>query len=88
MKDSTFKQSVIAEGIEFKNGTFIDCVLEISRKINEVGEIFNSSFSVLTVLKKHYENVIIETPQGKKYRQEKEAEKNQLKLFDKREEKE
>jgi hypothetical protein len=83
MKDSIFKQSVIAEGIEFKNGTFIDCVLEISRKINEVGEIFNSSFSVVTVLKKHYENIVIETPQGKKYRQEKEAEKNQLKLFDK-----
>jgi hypothetical protein len=82
MKDQVFKQSVIAEGIEFKNGTFIDCVLEISRKINEVGEIFNSSFSVLTVLKKHYENVVIETPQGKKYRQTKEAEKHQFKLFD------
>lgn len=82
MKDKDFKQSVIAEGVEFKNGTFIDCVIEVSRKINEVGEIFNSSYSVLTVLKKHYENVVFETPQGKKYRQEKEAERNQLKLFD------
>ncbi len=81
MRDKEFKQSVIAEGVEFRNGTFIDCVLEISRKINEVGEIFNSSYAVVTVLKKHFENIVIETPQGKKYRREKEAEKSQLDLF-------
>jgi len=82
MKDQDFKQSVIAEGIEFKNGTFIVCVLEISRKINEIGEILNSSFSVLTVLKKHYRSTVVETPQGKKYRKTKEAKKNQFKLFE------
>lgn len=81
MKDKIFKQSVIAEGIEFKNGTFIECVLEKSIKMNEVGEIYTSAYSVLTVLKKHYENIVEETPQGKKYRQEKEADKQQLKLF-------
>lgn len=81
MKDRIFKQSVIAEGIEFKNGTFIDCILEKSRKINEIGEIYTSAYSVLTVLKKHYENIVEETPQGKKYRKEKEADKQQLKLF-------
>lgn len=88
MKDKIFKQSVVAEGIEFKNGTFIDCILEKSRKINEVGEIYTSAYSVLTVLKKHYENTVIETPQGKKYRKEKEAEKQQLKLFINNKEKE
>lgn len=82
MKDKDFKETVIAEGVAFKNGTFIDCILEISRKINEIGEIFNSSFSVLTVLKKHDENISEETIQGKKYRKEKEAEKAQMKLFD------
>lgn len=87
MKDKAFKQSVIAEGIEFKNGTFIDCILEESRKINEIGEIYTSAYSVLTVLKKHYENVVIETPQGKQYRKEKEAEKQQYKLFDNKNEK-
>lgn len=81
MKDKIFKQSVIAEGIEFKNGTFIECVLEKSIKMNEVGEIYTTAYSVLTVLKKHYENIVEETPQGKKYRQEKEADKQQLKLF-------
>lgn len=82
MKDKIFKESVIAEGVAFKNGTFIDCVLEVSRKINEVGEIYNSSYSVMTVLKKHDENSSIETPQGKKYRQVKEANQAQMKLFD------
>lgn len=82
MKDKAFKQSVIAEGIEFKNGTFIDCILEKARKINEIGEIYTSAYSVLTVLKKHYENIVIETPQGKQYRKVKEAEKQQYKLFD------
>lgn len=82
MKDKVFKETVVAEGVAFKNGTFIDCILEISRKINELGEIYNSSYSVMTVLKKHDENVSVETPQGRKYRQEKDAEKSQLKLFD------
>ena len=82
MKDKEFRQTVIDEGVEFKNGTFIDCVLEISRRVNEVGEIKNYSYSVLTVLRKHDENITIETPQGKRYRREKEAEKSQLKLFD------
>lgn len=81
MKDKIFKQSVIAEGIEFKNGTFIDCILEQSRKINEIGEIYTSAYSVLTVLKKHYKNIVEETPQGKKHRKEKEAKKQQFKLF-------
>ncbi|TYP98273.1 hypothetical protein C7447_103444 [Tenacibaculum adriaticum] len=88
MKDKIFKKSIIAEGVEFKNGTFIDCILEKNRKINEVGEIYTSSYSVLTVLKKHYENIVEETPQGKKYRKEKEAEKQQLKLFDNKDKKE
>lgn len=80
MKDKVFKETVIAEGVAFKNGTFIDCILGISRKINEIGEIYNSSYSVLTVLRKHDENISIETPQGKKYIQEKEADKAQIKL--------
>lgn len=88
MKDREFRQTVIDEGVEFKNGTFIDCVLEIARRVNEVGEIKNYSYSVLTVLKKHDENVTIETPQGRKYRREKEAEKSQLKLFDNKNKKE
>ena len=81
MKDKEFKDEVVDDGIPFKNGTFIDCILEIERKIDDFGNIFNSNYSVLTVLRQHDETVSVETPQGKKYRKKKEAEKMQLKLF-------
>lgn len=82
MKDKEFKENVIEDGIPFKNGTFIDCVLEIERKIDDLGNIFNSNFSVVTVLRQHDEVTSFETPQGKRYKKQKEAERNQLRLFD------
>lgn len=82
MKDKLFKNRVIEEGVSFKNGTFIDCVLEISRKIDDMGNIYFSNYSVLTVLKRHYDGITVETKQGKDYRRKKEAEKSQLSLFD------
>jgi len=82
MKDKDFKEDVIKDGIPFKSGTFIDCVLEIARKVDDLGNIFNSNYSVLTVLRQHDEGTSFETPQGKKYRKQKEAEKQQLNLFD------
>jgi hypothetical protein len=81
MKDKEFKENVVEEGIPFKNGTFIDCVLEIERKIDDLGNIFNSNFSVLTVLRQHDEITSFETPQGKRYKTQKEADKMQMKLF-------
>ncbi|MBP1631579.1 MAG: hypothetical protein H6Q15_2472 [Bacteroidetes bacterium] len=81
MKDKEFKDKVVKEGIPFKNGTFIECILEIERKIDDLGNMFNSNFSVITVLKQHDEGISIETPQGKKYREKKTADKNQLELF-------
>lgn len=82
MKDKEFKTNVIDEGIAFKNGTFIDCILKIERKIDDFGNIFNSNYSVLTVLKQHDEDVSFETPQGKKIRQQKEISKIQMRLFE------
>lgn len=81
MKDKEFKDNVVEEGIPFKNGTFIDCIMEIERKIDDLGNIFNSNYSVLTVLKQHDENASFETPKGKKIRQQKDANRQQLKLF-------
>lgn len=81
MKDKDFKEEVVKSGIPFKNGTCIDCILEIKQKIDEYGEVKNSSYSVLTVLKVHDESVSLETPQGKKYRDKNDADKRQLKLF-------
>lgn len=83
MKDKEFKKNVIETGIPFKNGTFIDCTLKIERKIDDLGVIFNSNYSVLAVLRQHDENMSFETNLGKKHRQQKEAEKHtQYKLFD------
>lgn len=81
MKDKEFKENVVEEGIPFKNGTVIDCVVEIERKIDDLGNVFNSNYSVLTVLKQHDEKASFETQQGKKYRQKKEADRMQLNLF-------
>jgi hypothetical protein len=77
-----FKDKVIEDGIPFKNGTFIDCVIKIDRKIDDLGNVFNSNYSVKTVLKQHNEGISIETIQGKKYREKKEANLNQTKLFE------
>ena len=83
MKDKEFKKNVIETGIPFKNGTFIDCILKIERKIDDFGNIFNSNYSVLTVLRQHDENISFETNLGKKYRQQKEADKHtHYKLFE------
>jgi hypothetical protein len=81
MKDKEFKDNVVEDGVPFKNGTFIDCVLEIERKIDDLGNVFNSNFSVLTVLRQHDETTSIETPQGKKYRTRKTNQNSQMNLF-------
>jgi hypothetical protein len=81
MKDELFKDEVEA-GISFKSGTFIDCIIEIARKIDDLGNVFNSNYSVLTVLRQHNEGVSTETLQGKNHRKKKEANQNQIKLFD------
>lgn len=82
MTDKEFKEDILKDGISFKSGTFIDCILEISRKIDDLGNVFNSNYSVLTVLRQHDEGISIETPQGKKIRQKREADNSQMKLFD------
>lgn len=82
MKDKEFKDNVVEEGISFKNGTFIDCIMEIERKIDDLGNIFNSNYSVITVLKQHDENASFETPKGKKIRQQKDADRQQLRFFE------
>jgi len=82
MTDKDFKEDILMDGISFKSGTFIDCILEIARKIDDLGNVFNSNYSVLTVLRQHDEGISIETSQGKKLRQKKEAYNSQMKLFD------
>lgn len=66
MTDKEFKEDILRDGISFKSGTFIDCILQISRKIDDLGNIFNSNYSVLTVLRHHHDGISIETYKGKK----------------------
>ncbi|WP_321297127.1 hypothetical protein [Marinifilum fragile] len=71
MKDAKFKSDISNNKISFKNGTYIDCVLEINQKINEVGEKYNSSYSVLIVNSSDDGEVTVITEQGKSYKKKK-----------------
>lgn len=83
MKDSEFKSAIFHQQVSFTNGVSLDCVLVISKKMNEIGDIYVSSYSVATVISYHYGEETIETNQGKKYFRDKEFRNSQLKLFDK-----
>lgn len=80
MKDQHFKEAVISDKESFINGTYIECVLEICRKINNLGEIKNSGYTVLTVIKKDDGAASILTKQGKLYKAAQEEKKRQLTL--------
>lgn len=81
MKDIDFKNEVIQKGVPFKNGTTIKCVLKISRKIDDLGEVKNSPYSVFSVLSLQDNGITIETPKGKKLRNKRNADQNQMQLF-------
>ena len=82
MKDKDFKNSIIRDGIKFKNGTIIECVLEKSRKIDDIGEIIISGYSVNTVMKKSDDSESFITLQGERYKRIKEEKRRQYKLFE------
>ena len=81
MKDKDYKNSVLKQEITFKNGSIIDCVLEMCSKIDEVGNEFIYKYSVIVVIKYRDDYAIIETKQGRRYKAIKEFEKNQFNLF-------
>jgi hypothetical protein len=83
MKDKDFKESIFLKQVSFTNGIKLKCVLEAARKMNEAGEIYISSYSVLAVVSYHSGGNLTETSQGRKYFLNKKSKANQLKLFDK-----
>ncbi len=83
MKDSEFKNSIFHQQVSFTNGVSLECVLVISKKMNEIGDIYVSNYSVPIVISYHFGVDTIETTQGKKYFRDKEHQDNQLELFDK-----
>ena len=83
MKDREFKSSIFNQQISFKNGVSLQCILEISKKMNEIGDIYVSNYSVATVVSYNDSGKNIQTIQGKEYLREKSERENQMDLFKK-----
>lgn len=81
MQSNEFKTLVQNAEVEFKNGSSINCVLQIKRKINNEGVEKVVGYDVL-VINHYFENDLpIETLEGRKRKQQKEADRNQIDLF-------
>ncbi|MDM4771515.1 hypothetical protein [Solimonas sp. SE-A11] len=81
MQDLAFKQLVLREAVTFQHGTFLECVLNIHRKLDEVGELEITDYVVATVLQKHDGSQSIETTQGRAYKHAKKLRDSQEDLF-------
>ena len=81
MTDAEFKNAVLLEQVAFQHSSCINCVLQIHRKFNEIGEIEVTSYSVVTVIEKTDGGITHETPQGKKHRAYKKFVADQPGLF-------
>ncbi|MBQ0727059.1 MAG: hypothetical protein KBT77_06910 [Thalassolituus oleivorans] len=68
MDDREFKSAVLSSQISFKSGTEILCVLLIHKKIDELGDVVTSGYSVDIVLENIESGLPKETLQGKRYR--------------------
>lgn len=83
MLDQEFKTAVIRREVSFANGSTIDCVLNVHRKFDEVGDVNITGYSVATVIAKSDGVTAEETAQGKRYRFNKRLAAGQGHLFDK-----
>ncbi len=81
MNDQDFKRDVLSEQISLTHGAAIKCVLHIHRKLDEVGDVVVTGYSVDTVIENGQESVFQETMQGKKYRHQKALKDAQQDLF-------
>lgn len=81
MSDDEFKVSVLRKEVVFKHGTVIECVLNVHRKFDEVGDVAITGYSVPTVVSIADGTSQIQTVQGKRYRAQKRAVENQGNLF-------
>lgn len=83
MNDKEFKMAVVSRQLSFKNGDGIVCVLLIHKKVDELGDIVTSGYSVDIVLENIHSGVSGETVQGKRYRHTKKMSDGQEDMFDK-----
>jgi len=82
MDDNDFRYSVISKQLSFKNGDEIVCVLLIYKKIDELGDIVISGYSVEVVLENIQSGSLRETPQGKHFRHTKKMQDGQSDIFE------
>jgi hypothetical protein len=81
MNDKEFKMAVVSKQRSFKNGDAIICVLHIHKKVDELGDVVTSGYSVEVVLENVSSGVSVETVQGKKYRHTKKMKDSQNDMF-------
>ncbi|CAN1554167.1 hypothetical protein MCETHM1_02307 [Flavobacteriaceae bacterium] len=82
MQSNEFKTLVQKGEIEFKNGSSINCSLIVRKKVDNEGLEKIVGYDVLRVNHYFQNDKPIETSEGKKHRQIKEAIKNQTRMFD------
>lgn len=80
MNDNVFKEAVTSGKISFKNGDIYECVLEIHRKIDELGDTIISKYVVQVVLDKIDNGKRVETESAKRFRREQALKRAQYSL--------
>ena len=80
MQDEEFKKQMFDDKVSFTSGMCIDCVLEINRRLSELGEVINVSYVVTTVIRTRFDKLEVVTPQGKRHLRKLGAERKQLTL--------
>lgn len=82
MNDKEFKIAVVSKQLSFKNGDGILCVLLIHKKVDELGEVVTSGYSVDVVLENIHSGVSTETPQGRRHRHTQKMADSQEDMFE------
>lgn len=82
MHDKDFRGQVLREEITFQHGTFIECVLNINRGLDEVGDVEITGHVVTTVIHKYDDRQAVQTLQGRRYQREKRLRESQKDLFE------
>lgn len=82
MQSTEFKNLVQSREVEFKNGTSINCILRKRQKIDNEGQVKIVAYDVIQVNSYFENDNPVETFEGRKYRKRKEADRQQLDLFE------
>ncbi|MGM9760856.1 MAG: hypothetical protein ACI30I_12235 [Parabacteroides sp.] len=78
MEDEDFKKQMLEDKISFASGIYIECVMEISRRLSELGDPVNVCYTVTTVIRTRTGKMELLTPQGKRWLRKQEGERKQL----------